>query len=159
MDKRGEVNIRFSQLYCGMRLEMDLMEIDWEDEQWIRLSSNMALVCCRKPSDESSSSIQMYYDKPQCNLRPILATYWRMRRLVFWGKFLFCVFTLLWFILSHFYLYLLLPVSVIYFKSLPFALLGHSLLLLQYPQNLHLPPNTVISVTANRHQWDFYVPK
>ena len=44
MDKHGEVNIRFSQLYCGIRLEMDVREIGWEDERCIRLSTNMGLV-------------------------------------------------------------------------------------------------------------------
>jgi hypothetical protein len=43
-DKHGVFNIRFSQLYCGIRLEMDVREIDCEDEQWLRLSPNMALV-------------------------------------------------------------------------------------------------------------------
>ena len=44
MDTHGEVNIRFSQLYCGIRLEMDVREIGWEDERCIRLSTNMGLV-------------------------------------------------------------------------------------------------------------------
>jgi hypothetical protein len=61
MDEHGEMNIRFSQLYCEMWLEMNVREIVWEGEQWIRLSPNIALVLgCHKPSDESSGSIQIY---------------------------------------------------------------------------------------------------